>query len=147
MNKELVYLVQTDTTVGFSSSSHEKLSDVKQRPRSKKILHTVDSFKTLNKHTRVPKKHRNQVRRAKKSTFIYPNLKSFRVINKSHFFYDFIHKFSILYSSSANKTGNVFDKDFAFKHANIIIEDKNNFYEASASKIIKLTKSSQKRLR
>ena len=45
MNKDLIYLVQTDTTVGFSSASAEKLSDVKQRPVSKKILYTVDSFK------------------------------------------------------------------------------------------------------
>ena len=73
MDSSLVYLVQTDTTVGFSSSNDEKLSVVKQRPKSKKILHTVDSFKTLQEHTRVPKKYRKRVRNSKKTTFIYPN--------------------------------------------------------------------------
>ena len=50
MNSDLIYLVQTDTTVGFSSSSDEKLSLLKQRPLTKKILNTVDSFSTLNKN-------------------------------------------------------------------------------------------------
>jgi len=112
MDSSLVYLVQTDTTVGFSSLNDEKLSTIKQRPTSKKILHTVDSFKTLNEHTRVPKKFRKKVRNSKKTTFIYPNTKSFRVVDKNSDFYDFIHKFGILYSTSANKTGENFDKDF-----------------------------------
>ncbi|WP_122893113.1 Sua5 YciO YrdC YwlC family protein [Arcobacter peruensis] len=147
MDSSLVYLVQTDTTVGFSSSNHEKLSDVKQRPRSKKILHTVDSFKTLQKHTRIPKKYRKEVRRASLTTYIYPNQKSFRVINKNSSFYEFIHKFGILYSTSANKTGKNFEYNFAKEHSNIIIEDKNNFFESSASKIIKITKSTKNTIR
>ena len=40
MDKDLVYLVQTDTTVGFSSLNDEKLSIIKQRPKSQKILQT-----------------------------------------------------------------------------------------------------------
>lgn len=147
MNSSLVYLVQTDTTVGFSSSSDERLSEVKQRPKSKKILHTVDSFKILNQHTRVPKKFRKLVRLAKRTTFIYPNLKSFRVVNSSSNFYDFIHKFNILYSTSANKTGKNFEKEFSLSSADIVVEDKNNFSETIASKIIILSKSSKKRIR
>jgi tRNA A37 threonylcarbamoyladenosine synthetase subunit TsaC/SUA5/YrdC len=111
MDSSLVYLVQTDTTVGFSSLSDEKLSFIKQRPTSKKILHTVDSFKTLNQNTRVPKKFRKIVRNSKKTTFIYVNQKSFRVVNQDSKFYDFIHKFSILYSTSANKTTEKFQRE------------------------------------
>lgn len=147
MDSSLVYLVQTDTTVGFSSLNDEKLSFIKQRPTSKKILHTVDSFKTLNEHTRVPKKFRKKVRNSKKTTFIYPNTKSFRVVDKNSDFYDFIHKFNILYSTSANKTGENFDKDFATIGANIVVEDKRGFFETKASTIVKLSKSSFKRLR
>ena len=88
MNSSLVYLVQTDTTVGFSSSSDEKLSLVKQRPLSKKILNTVDSFSTLNKYVKVPKKFRKLVRNSKKTTFIYSNGNSFRVIDKKSDFYN-----------------------------------------------------------
>lgn len=147
MDSSLVYLVQTDTTVGFSSLNDEKLSTIKQRPTSKKILHTVDSFKTLNEHTRVPKKFRKKVRNSKKTTFIYPNTKSFRVVDKDSVFYDFIHKFGILYSTSANKTTESFDKNFAVNGADVIVENKKGFFETKASSIIKLSKASLKRLR
>ncbi|MFA9373971.1 MAG: Sua5/YciO/YrdC/YwlC family protein [Poseidonibacter sp.] len=147
MNSSLVYLVQTDTTVGFSSSSDEKLAEVKQRPKSKKTLNTVDSFKTLNKYTRVPKNFRKRVRRASKTTFIYPNLKSFRVIPKSSSFYDFICKFNILYSTSANLTGNKFDYDFSIKNSNIIVNEKNGFSENISSSIYKLSKNKSIKIR
>ena len=147
MDSSLVYLVQTDTTVGFSSSNDEKLSIVKQRPTTQKILQTVDSFKTLNQNTRVPKKFRRMVRKANKTTFIYPNKNSFRVVSKESNFYDFIHKFNILYSTSANKTAQKFEKNFAFTNSNVLVFTKNNFFETSASKIIKLSKSSIKTIR
>ncbi|MBU0926104.1 Sua5 YciO YrdC YwlC family protein [bacterium] len=147
MNSSLIYLVQTDTTVGFSSFDDEKLSAIKQRPSSKKILHTVDSFKTLKENTRIPKNFRKKVRNSKKTTFIYPNAKSFRVVKKSSDFYDFIHKFGILYSTSANKTGESFEKEFATIGADILVEDKRGFYETQASTIIKLSKKTFKKLR
>jgi tRNA A37 threonylcarbamoyladenosine synthetase subunit TsaC/SUA5/YrdC len=147
MDSSLVYLVQTDTTVGFSSYNDEKLSLIKQRPTSKKILHTVDSFKTLTQHTRVPKSFRKKVRNSKRTTFVYPNTKSFRVVPKNSDFYDFIHKFNILYSTSANKTAESFDKDFATIGADILVEDKKGFYETKASTIIKLSKKALKKLR
>jgi tRNA A37 threonylcarbamoyladenosine synthetase subunit TsaC/SUA5/YrdC len=147
MNSSLVYLVQTDTTVGFSSSNDEKLSLVKQRPTSQKILQTVDSFRTLNQNTRIPKKYRRMVRKSNKTTFIYPNGLSFRVVPKESNFYDFIHKFNILYSTSANKTGQKFEKNFAFSNSDILVFTKNNFFETSASKIIKITKTTKNTIR
>jgi len=147
MNSSLVYLVQTDTTVGFSSSNDEKLSLVKQRPASQKILQTVDSFRTLNQNTRIPKKYRRMVRKSNKTTFIYPNGLSFRVVPKESNFYDFIHKFNILYSTSANKTGQKFEKNFAFLNSDILVFTKNNFFETSASKIIKITKTTKNTIR
>lgn len=147
MNSSLVYLVQTDTTVGFSSYDDEKLSTIKQRPSSKKILHTVDSFKTLNNNTRIPRNFRKKVRNSRKTTFIYPNGKSFRVVEKSSDFYNFIHKFGILYSTSANKTGEKFEREFAIAGADVLVEDKKSFYETKASTIIKLTNKSFKVLR
>ena len=141
MNPKLVYLVQADTTVGFSSSCDERLSAVKQRSLSQKILQTVDSFHTLTFYTRVPQKFKKRVRNSKKTTFIYPNLKSFRVISKDCEFYDFLQKFNILYSTSANKTKTNFERDFAYENAEVIVEDVNGFSEKTASKIFKLTKS------
>jgi tRNA A37 threonylcarbamoyladenosine synthetase subunit TsaC/SUA5/YrdC len=147
MDSSLIYLVQTDTTVGFSSSSDEKLSLLKQRPQTKKILNTVDSFFTLNKNTRVPKEFRKRVRNSKKTTFIYPNGHSFRVVDKNSDFYNFIHKFGVLYSTSANKTTEKFERDFAQNGAEIIVEDKRGFYETKASTIIKLSKKQSLKLR
>ncbi len=147
MDSSLVYLVQTDTTVGFSSSSDEKLSLVKQRPLSKKVLNTVDSFSTLSKNTRVPKSFRKNVRNSKKTTFIYPNGNSFRVVDKNSRFYDFINKFGILYSTSANKTSKNFEREFSFEVAQIIVEDKKGFFETTASRIIKLSKKRAKKIR
>ena len=147
MDSSLVYLVQTDTTVGFSSSNDEKLSVVKQRPKSKKILHTVDSFKTLQEQTRVPKKFRKRVRNSKKTTFIYPNKKSFRVIPKENKFYSFISKFNTLYSTSANLTSKNFEMDFALKNCDLIVYTKDGFSEKSSSSIYLLTKNKMNRIR
>ena len=147
MDSSLVYLVQTDTTVGFSSLNDEKLSCIKQRPTSKKILHTVDSFKTLNENTRVPKNFRKKVRNSKKTTFIYPNTKSFRVVDKNCDFYGFINKFGILYSTSANKTTESFEKNFAINGADIVVENKKGFYETKASSIVKISKKTMKKIR
>ena len=147
MDSSLVYLVQTDTTVGFSSSNDEKLSVVKQRPKSKKILHTVDSFKTLQEHTRVPRKFRKRVRNSKKTTFIYPNKKSFRVIPKENHFYSFISKFNTLYSTSANLTSKNFEMDFALKSCDIIVYTKDEFSEKISSSIYLLSKNKINKIR
>ncbi len=147
MNSSLVYLVQTDTTVGFSSSDDEKLSEIKQRPKTQKILQTVNSFKTLNKYTRVPKKHRKKVRNANSTTFIYPNGKSFRVIDNSSEYITFVNKFSNIYSTSANLSGKAYDEKFAFTNADLIVFKKHNFSTTNASKMIKLYKKVSKTIR
>ncbi len=147
MDKDLVYLVQTDTTVGFSSANDEKLSKLKNRPKSQKTLQTVCSFNTLKQYTRVPKKFRKVVRKSKKTTFIYPNSKSFRVIDKKDDFFDFINKFSILYSSSANLTKQKFDEEFSYKACDVIVKNKKAFSENIASSIIKINKKSKKKIR
>lgn len=147
MDASKVYLVQTDTTAGFSSSKDEKLSLIKQRPQNQKMLQTVESFATLKTNTRIPKKFKKFIRNSKKTTFIYPNLKSFRVIDKSDEFYFFIRKFGCLYSTSANKTTHQFNVDFAQSNSDIMVETKEGFYESEASSIYKLYKSKIKKLR
>ncbi len=78
---------------------------------------------------------------------MYPNLKSFRVVDKRSKFYDFIHKFKILYSTSANKTAENFNKEFAILGADILVEDKRDFFETKASRILKVSKKRRKILR
>jgi len=139
MNKDLIYLVQTDTTAGFLSNNDKRLAHIKNRPQNKKILQAVKSFKTLNSHTRVPKKFRKIIRNSIQTTFVYPNGSAYRVVDKNSIHYNFIKKFSILYSTSANKAKSCFDIKFALKKADIIVENSIGFYEAKPSKIFKIT--------
>jgi len=146
VHSSLVYLTQTDTTVGFLSANNKKLSIIKQRDSNKKILRVVDSFQTLQKNIRVPKKFRKMVRNSQKTTFIYPNKQAFRVVDKDSKHYSFLKKFNILYSTSANITQNNFDQEFAIKNADIIVFNKQ-FKESIPSSIYTLSKSKKKQIR
>lgn len=147
MDKSKVYLVQTDTTVGFSSSDDEKLSVIKQRPTTQKILQTVDSFQTLKEKTRIPNRFKSKIRRAKKSTFIYPNGDSFRVVNQNSGYHGFLKKFSSTFSTSANLTKHAFELEFAQNNADVIVETKEGFSDTSSSSIYKISKSKIKKIR
>jgi len=145
MNPNKIYLVQTDTTVGFLSQNKEKLNIIKGRKKTQKILKEVDGLKTLKEFVRVPNKFRKMVRNAKKTTFIYLNGESFRVV-KDERHLEFLKKFKWMYSTSANITGCKFDEKWAREKADIIVEDKE-FFEGEASSIYKLSRERIKRIR
>jgi len=147
VNKNKVYLTQTDTTVGFLSSDDKKLNSTKQRPTSQKMLQIVDSFKTLKKQLRIPKRFRKLIRNSNKTTFIYPNGNSYRVVNQNSSHHSFIKKFGLMYSTSANITKTKFDENYAIQSSDIIVEDQLGFYESTPSKIIKLSKTNIYKLR
>ncbi len=147
MNKNLVYLTQTDTTVGFLSSDNKKLCTIKNRPTTQKTLRVVDSFKTLTTHTRIPKQQRKLIRNSKNTTFIYPNGESFRVVDKDCLHHKFIKKFGTLYSTSANLTGEKFDIEFAAKNSDIEVLTNKKYFESNSSNIIKINKSKLIQLR
>jgi tRNA A37 threonylcarbamoyladenosine synthetase subunit TsaC/SUA5/YrdC len=139
LNSSLVYLVQTDTTIGFLSQKTERLSMAKQRDPKKKILQTVDSLNTLQELQRVPKRFKNRVRRAKKTTFIYPNKKAFRVVAQGDH-HRFLKKFHTLYSTSANLTNKKFCLETAIEKSDVVLFTKEPFEEKNASVILKLGK-------
>ena len=87
------------------------------------------------------------VRKSKKTTFIYPNFDSFRVVNKDSHFFDFIKKFKILSSTSANKTKESFEYNYASKYSDVEVINNLGFFETSSSKIYKLYKNNLKRIR
>ncbi|MEA3383981.1 MAG: Sua5 YciO YrdC YwlC family protein [Campylobacterota bacterium] len=147
MDKNLVYLVQTDTTVGFLSSNDKKLSTIKQRDIKQKTLQVVDSLATLKTKVRVPNKQKNTVRRAKQTTFIYPNSLSFRVVNINSHHHKFIKKFGCLYSTSANITKQDFEEKFATDNADIILYNKDQFSQTVSSSIYKINNKKIKRIR
>ena len=147
MDSSLVYLVQTDTTVGFLSVDDKKLSSIKQRDLNQKTLQVVDSFDTLKNKIRVPNKRKNLVRRSKQTTFIYPNGLSFRVVEKNSNHHKFIKKFKCLYSTSANITKKDFDETFAVNYSDIILYNKYGFLQTKSSTIYKINNNKIKRLR
>ncbi len=146
MNPNKIYLTKTDTTVGFLSQDYKKLNKIKKRALNKKNLIEVDRLNTLKNFTRVPDKFKKQIRRAKKTTFIYPNGNSYRVV-KDERHLEFLQKFKWMYSTSANLSGEKFDKKWAFKMSDIIVEDKEGFFEGEASSIFKINNYKIKRVR
>ena len=147
LDPSLIYLTQTDTTVGFLSNDDKKLSGAKQRNPNQKTLQVVDTFHTLNKLIRVPKKHRKFVRQAKTTTIIYPNKLAFRVVNKNSLHQNFLKKFHTMYSTSANKTKNKFDKNYAIDNSDVIVYTNKQLVETKASSIYRINKRSKKKIR
>ena len=78
----MIYLAQTDTTVGFLSDSKEELASAKRRDINQPFIICVSDLKKLKRLTRVPKIHKKRVRRSKKTTFVYPNDLAIRVVKE-----------------------------------------------------------------
>lgn len=140
----MIYLAQTDTTAGFLSKDLKALNTLKNRDENTPCLITTARFYELKKLVRVPSSLKNLVRRAKKTTFIYPNSKAVRVV-KEHEHCRFLSQFSWLYSTSANPHGQPFDENWAIKQADKIIG--NKFFEGEASKIYKVSRLKRKKIR
>lgn len=146
MIKDKVFLIQTDTTVGFLSQNSLRLAQIKEREDNKPFVQVTNSFKTLKKIARIPNKHKLRVRRSKMTTFAYANNKAVRVVkDKKHA--SFIKPFEWFYSTSANERSLAYTQDFAFSKSDIIVQDKKGLYEGEASKIYRLENSKIKRLR
>ena len=115
------------------------MTSIKQRPDDKKILQVVKNNKILLENTRVPNIYKSKVRRSKKRTFIYPNGESFRVVDRFNNHYNFLDKFDILYSTSANMTNQSFDFYFANSCSDVVVYSKEQFEQKNSSKIFKIT--------
>ena len=127
--KSNLYLTQTDTTIGFVSQDASKIDKAKKRLPNKHYIRVVNSLETLKTFTRIPQKHKNRVRRAKKSTFIFPYGESFRVVKdtKHNLLLD---RVKWLYSSSANLSGDEYDENYAKKMTEVMV----SFYSVDSGK-------------
>lgn len=146
MNPSLVYLAQTETTAGFLSQNADALARIKNRPLDKSFLISVDSFSMLKTLTRISKTHRHRVRKAHKTTFVYPCGLAIRVI-KDTTHLQFLKKIKWSYSTSSNPSGKAFDEVFAQENADVILFTCKGFFESKPSSIIRLGKSKMKKLR
>ncbi|HHH37823.1 MAG TPA: Sua5 YciO YrdC YwlC family protein [Epsilonproteobacteria bacterium] len=142
----LVFLTPTDTTVGFVSQNAFKLTLIKQRPPSKHYIKAIPSLRTLTSFTRVPNRHKKRIRRAKRSTFIFPNGYSYRVI-KTHPHHSLIQKLSWAYTTSANPSGKDFDEKFATSVADVIVGYPLPEKQKTASSIYQINNTNIKRIR
>ena len=143
LKNDLVYLVQTNTTVGFLSQNLEKLNEIKKRPPNKKFLKAVNKYSLL---PRTPKKFRKQIRRTpNKHTYVIKNM-AYRVITEP-IHKEFLQKFKWVYSSSANESGKNFDREFAIQKADILVMDKRGYFESTPSRIYKVNKFKIRKLR
>jgi tRNA A37 threonylcarbamoyladenosine synthetase subunit TsaC/SUA5/YrdC len=141
---ELVFLTQTDTTIGFISQNANRLTQIKQRPPYKYYIKALDSLHTLKYFTRVPNRHKNRIRRSRKTTFILPDSHSYRIIHDSQHLL-LLNRLKWSYTTSANLSGHTYNETFAKKAADIIIsplQEKQN-----PSHIMKLGKRQLRRVR
>ena len=141
-----VFLTSTDTTVGFISKSQNALDKAKQRAKGKKYITALPNLKSLKK--RVPKKHKNRVRRSKKTTYIVKGY-SFRIVkNKTHNL--LLNRLGWAYTTSANKSNEEFNINYATTQADIIaypLQDSkpSKILKLGKGKIIKIRSSNQAR--
>ena len=144
MLKDLVFLTQTDTTIGFVSQNSQKLTQIKQRPPHKHYIKALPSLQILKLFTRIPDIHKNRLRRAKKTTFILPNGDSYRVVKDRHHLL-LLKRLGWAYTTSANLSSEAYDEEFAEENADIVITPLKQ--KSSASSIYKLGKITFKRIR
>ena len=141
-----IILAQTDTTVGFLSANIKSLQEVKSRPLTKQFLKVYPSFEAFKADgNRVPQKYKSFVRRSEKTTFVIKNRASRIVKNNPHL--QMLQKYPWLYSTSANKSGHEFDKDFCIRKSDIIIEDSRGLQENIPSTLYKLSNTNRKKIR
>jgi len=142
----LVFLAQTDTTVGFLSRDRSRLNRLKGRPEGQPVLREVASLEILKEFTRVPRQFRREVRRRRQVTYLYPNREALRVVDWGPHS-PFLKKFGWLYSTSANPTGGRFSLQWAWERADLVILDRRGLFEAPPSPIYRLGRRKKLKIR
>jgi len=115
-----LYFTPTDTTVGFVSQDASKIDRAKRRLPNKHYIRTVDSLATLKRLSRVPQAHKNRLRRAQRTTFIFPNFRSFRLVRGTPHNL-LLNRIGWLYSSSANESGKEYSPHYAKRQAEVLV--------------------------
>lgn len=157
--KAPLFLAQSDTTAGFLCVTIAPINEAKNSPKHKPLLCEVSVLGEIKKDSRIPKILAKQIRRVKKTSFIFPNRRAFRLVSRDfaaldstlnsrqipHF--DFLKNLGRLFSSSANPSGAGFDFDFAKSAADVVVSDGRGIFEGAPSKIFRVRKNALKKLR
>ena len=156
--KNAIFLAQCDTTAGFLSANQARILEIKNSPKDKAILRESCDLAHIKALSRIPRILQRHLRRAKKTTFIFDNNLSFRVVGESYLsgesresstnlHHKFLKRFGTLFSSSANQKGRKFERNFALNGADIIVSDNRGFFEDSPSSIFRVKKSKIRKIR
>lgn len=133
-----LFLAQSDTTAGFLSECKEAILSAKSRA-NKAILMEASNLEAIKTLSRLPKKFAKAIRRQSKTTFVFPNSHSFRII-KEPLHLGFLRRYGLLYSSSANVSGKRFDSKIASDLADVFVLDKRPIQESAPSRIFQIRK-------
>ena len=171
----MLYLAQTDTTAGFLSKDEREINKAKGRALQTPCILTMSSLKELVSLVRVPKAHKNLVRKAKKTSFIYKNALKVCEFNKplsvnlkdkplqmsatngflacrvvkdcAHA--EFLCEFGAFFSSSANLHGQAFSEQIArqitLQNGGQIIDE--SLFSGAPSALIKLYRHKKVKIR
>ena len=131
-----LYLTPTDTTMGFVSQSTSAIDKAKNRQANKHYIRVVNSFEMLKTFVRVPQKHKNRLRRSKKTTFIFPQGVSFRVVKGTKHNL-LLNRVKWFYSSSANLSGSEYNELYAKEKTEVVVSF-SEITSGEASKIYRL---------
>ncbi len=144
----MLFLAQTDTTAGFLSKDEREINRAKKRALNTPCILTTAFLSELLAFVRVPKAHKNLVRKARKTSFIYPNKKACRVVNSGKHA-EFLREFGYFFSSSANLHGRAFDAQIAreiiLEKGGKIIDEK--LFSGAPSRILRLGKKQIRKIR
>jgi tRNA A37 threonylcarbamoyladenosine synthetase subunit TsaC/SUA5/YrdC len=142
--KGTLYLTPSDTTIGFLCQDAARLDRVKRRPSGHPYLVALPSLRALAAAVRVPLPFRRQVRRARRTTFIYPNGRSYRLVrDRRHLL--LLRRLGWAFSTSANLSGHPYDEAWAREQADVIVEPLGR--PAAPSRILKLGRGRARRIR
>lgn len=144
----MIYLAQSDTTAGLLSQDKASLNALKGRAKNKPCVISTASLAVLKGFARAPKAHKNFVRRAKKTSFIYTNGLCLRCVKDARHAAFLASSFEggWAYSTSANEHGEAFDLAWAKSVADEVF-DEDLLCENKSSAIFKLGKKRKKKIR
>ena len=144
IDPESVILSSTDTTIGFLSPSRNALDRVKGRANTKPYITALPSLHSLRQRLRTPKSHHWLLRRARRTSFVFPNGESYRIVRDSRHLL-LLRRLGWAYTTSANPAGKPYEEEFARDAADLVVEPLE--IQHPPSRILRLGKRRIRRLR
>jgi tRNA A37 threonylcarbamoyladenosine synthetase subunit TsaC/SUA5/YrdC len=144
IDKNILFVSSTDTTVGFLSQNPHRLDQAKGRRNGKKYITALPSLHELKKLARSPARHRRMIRRALRRTFVMPDNQAYRIVrDPSHLM--LLLRLGHAFSTSANQSGKTYDERYAVSMGDIIIEPLRELHPPSS--IYRLGKRKMRKIR